>query len=231
MKIMKIVPALAVVAAMAMPTGVFANTDIKNKYLVDADVKAQGTTIEVNASLKGGSLVDSTLLNGGEWQIVDQDGKTLFVKKTTKAKVHAKIENLKPEVEYCLDVRVKGKVLNETVQTKLNVDADQKIALTKKGLKIKDGMLCVTTGKPDPKDPVNPKVPNEPVDPKNPENPKNPKDPVDPKNPENPKNPKEPVETKNPENPKEPVKEDTNPKTEPKEEPKQSWLDWLLGLF
>lgn len=247
MRMMKILPALVVGVSMISYTGgqaYAANTDIQSQYLVNADVKAHGTTIEVNAGLKGGTVIDSKLLNQLEWEIVDQNGKTLYVNKASKAQLNVKIENLQPKVEYCLDVRLKAKAL-DAIKTKLNLEADQKIALTKKGLKIKKGLLCVTTGDQDPndpknpQDPVDPKDPNnpqDPVDPKDPKNPKDPKEPQNPKDPKQPNDPKDPVDPKNPENPKdpknpkEPVK--NNAETEPStEESSGGWFDWFFNLF
>lgn len=202
-KALKMVPALAVVAAISLPTQSFAaNTDVKAGYLVDADVNVSGTTIELNAGLNGGALVKSNLLEGITYEIVDANsGKTLYTKNTTEAKIHAKIENLQPSVEYCLDVRVKGKALQDLVKADLKLTADQKLALTKKGLKIKNGLLCVTPGD-------DPKTPETPKDPKTPENPKDPQQP-DPKKPDNPKQP--PVVDPKTEEPIKPVKEQPEP--------------------
>lgn len=229
---LKMVPVLAVVAAVSLPTQSFAaNTNVKAGYLVDADVNVSGTTIELNAGLNGGALVKSNLLKGITYEIVDANsGKTLYTKNTTEAKINAKIENLKPSVEYCLDVRVKGKVLKDLVKADLKLNADQKLKLTKKGLKIKDSLLCVTTGdEPSPKDPKNP---DKPKDPKVPNDPKTPENPKDPKTPENPKDPKQP-DPKKPDNPKQPPAVD--PKTEPmkpvKENPEPTLWERFVSLF
>lgn len=178
-KWLKIVSSLTVAAAVALPTSVFANPNVKAKALLDADVKVTGTTIEVNAGLNAKGLVDSgKLLNSGEFRIVDQNGKVLYAKKGTNLKLNAKIENLKPNVEYCLDIQVKGKVLDKLVDANVKAHADQKIKLlSDKGLiKIKKGYLCVTTDKPGDKGPKTPEKPNKPT-PKQPENPKKPENP------------------------------------------------------
>lgn len=207
-KLVKGISALTVAAALSLPSATFAQTNVGAKYLLDADVKVNGTTIEVNAGLRGGALIDSSLLSGGEWQIVDQNGKILHAQKSSKLKLNAKIENLQPSVEYCLDLRVKGKVADELINANLRANADQQIQLNKQGLKVKNGFLCVTTGKPN--DPNTP--PATPTDPKAPKQVNTPKQDETPKSNEAPKN-------------------DETPKTLPGKIEEPSLIDRLLNLF
>lgn len=162
---------LTVAAAIALPTLPVNASPVKANALLDADVKVHGTTIEIDAGVNVKGLVNSSkLLNSGEFRIVDQNGKVLYAKKGTNLKLNAKIENLKPSVEYCLDLQVKGKVLDKLVNLDVKANADQKIKLLNKNslVKIKKGHLCVTTGKPGdkaPEDPNNntPQKPNTPA--------------------------------------------------------------------
>jgi len=214
---LNVLASLAVATAITLPTlPTSAHPNVKANALLDADVKVHGTTIEVTAGLKAKGLVNTGhLLNNGEFRIVDQNGKVLYAKKGTNLKLHAKIKNLKPSVEYCLDLQVKGKVLDKLVDVNLKANADQKIKLlSKKGLiKMKKGHLCVKTGEPGDNKPETPKKPT-PEKPK-PEKPKNPAPKPNPK-PENPK----------PKNPK----QDQPAKDQPKVE-KPGLLDQILSIF
>lgn len=230
-KWLKAVSSLTVAAVIALPTSVFASPDLKAKALVDADVKVNGTTIEVNANVKAKGLVDSGgLLRNGEFRIVDQTGKVLYVKKGADVKLNAKIENLKPRVEYCLDVQVKGKVL-DNIELNVGAKADQKIKLLNKNslIKIKNGHLCVTTGDPGDQGPNNPNQPKPEQPNPGPNQPDNP-NPVSPKEPDNPKQPQNPKQS---ENPKQQQPSDDKPaKDQPKiEKEEPSFLDWILGWF
>lgn len=209
-KWLKVASSLTAAAVLALPASVSASPNVNAKALLDANVKVTGTTIEVNAGLNAKGLVDSgNLLNSGEFRIVDQNGKVLYAKKGANLKLHAKIENLKPNVEYCLDVQVKGKVLDKLVNANVRAHADQKIKLlSEQGLiKIKNGYLCVKTGDPGDKTPKQP----------TPKQPDTPKQPVSPKQPDTPKKPDTP-------------KQDQPAKDQPKVE-KPSLLDRLLSIF
>lgn len=220
-KWLKVLSSLTVAAAIALPTlPASANPTVKANALLDADVKVQGTTIEINAGLNAKGLVNSgKLLNSGEFRIVDQNGKVLYVKKGTNLKLNAKIENLKPSVEYCLDVQVKGKVLDKLVNVNLKANADQKIKLlSNKGLvKIKKGYLCVKTGNPGDKAPENPKNPT-------PEKPNKPA-------PEKPNKPAPQKPNPKPENPKKDNPKQDQPAKDQQKIEKPGLFDRLLSLF
>ncbi|SHE79701.1 hypothetical protein SAMN05444392_103187 [Seinonella peptonophila] len=237
----KVVSTLALTTALSFPLSAFAQ-DIKVpveksitavqshanlNYQLQANTKIKGTNVEVSIQLKGGSALASHLINTKNWEIVDQHGsvlpaiKSVHVKNKTMVILIAKVENLKPSIQYCFNIRLKGKLEESLAKAKIKLTGQK-------------GLVCATTGKPTP-DQNNPK----PDTPKNPDqdNPKQPT-PKDPKGNDQPKQPND--KNDQPKNPKEDQKTDTpsdkNPKKKESDTSAESktgngWLDWLLSIF
>jgi hypothetical protein len=160
-KWMKLFPILAFIAMLVFPMSTFAQSsnqpEVSGKYKLDAKADVKGTTIDVWVDLIGANIVDS-----GEWQIVpvgpNKAGKPFHAKQSTSAKVHAKFENLKPHVEYCFNIHFTGKLNGETANTVLKLTG-------------KKGMICVTTGDDNNKNPGDDNNGNKPGDDNNGNNP------------------------------------------------------------
>ncbi|MBA4543053.1 MULTISPECIES: LPXTG cell wall anchor domain-containing protein [Thermoactinomyces] len=137
----KVIPALAVTAALAFPMTTFAHSgnqpEVDAKYHLLPKVEVTDSTIDIWTSIFGASTVDS-----GEWQIIpvgpNKAGKPAHLNQSTKAQFHAHFEGLKPSVEYCFNIHFTGKLDGDKVNT----------ALMLKGKK--GNLFCVKTddGKP-----------------------------------------------------------------------------------
>lgn len=132
----KVIPALAVTAALAFPMSTFAQSsnqpEVNAKYHLLPKVEVTDSTIDIWTNIFGASTVDS-----GEWQIVpvgpNKAGKPAHLNQSTKAQFHARFEGLKPSVEYCFNIHFTGKL-----------DGDKaNISLMLKGKK--GNLFCVKT--------------------------------------------------------------------------------------